>query len=122
MPRYDFSCYLDHVFEVFLAPQRLKTVSLGDLQLSCHECGAPAKWKPTAQFQPEFKPLDHEHLGPEPVRVESREQYKAMLVERDCYGPGVEPGSATARSMAEMHDERRAKARTEAKDGEAVRG
>ncbi|MGH9203361.1 MAG: hypothetical protein ACRD2A_19205 [Vicinamibacterales bacterium] len=111
MPRFDFACTADHVFEVFLAPQR--QVNLDDFALPCAECGEPAMWKPTAQFQPEFKPLDHEHLGPESVHVESREQYRRMLVERDCYGPGVEPGSATARSMISMHEERRAKARAE---------
>lgn len=97
MPRYDMSCDADHIFEVFLAPQRLKTLDLGTLRLPCAECGEPAKWKPSAQVQPEFQSFVHEHLGPEPIRVESREHYKQLLQERRAYGPYVEPGSKAAR-------------------------
>lgn len=110
MPNYDFACFYDHVFEVFIAPQRLKTgLDLGDFQIPCYECGAPAKWKPSAQVAPEFKPFVHEHLGPEPVRVESRKHFRELIQKSDSYGPYVEPGSPHARTMVDMAEERRAK-------------
>lgn len=100
MPRYDFSCGADHVFELFLAPQRLKTLDLGDLRLPCATCGEPAKWKPSAQVRADFKSFVHEHLGPTPVLIESREQYKRLLQDTRCYGPYVEPGSKAAKENA----------------------
>lgn len=97
-PNYDFACDADHVFEVFLAPQRLKTLDLGELRMPCAECGEPAKWKPSVQVQPEFKPTLHEHLGPEPVLVESRDHYRRLLEARDAYGPYREPDSKSSKT------------------------
>lgn len=117
VPNYDFACFMDHEFEVFLAPQRLKSLDLGTFVLPCQECGAPAKWKPSANMAPEFKAFTHENLGPAPVRVESREHYRRLLQATDSYGPYVEPGSPHARSMIDQAEERRAK---EQSDGNAA--
>ena len=111
MPRYDFCCARDHVFEVYLAPRELGGLDLGTYTVPCPACGTAARWKPSAQIQPAFTPHWNEHLANRPVFVESREHYRQLLVESDSYGPYVEPGSPIARAMIEMHDERRAKER-----------
>jgi hypothetical protein len=98
MPRYDFSCFMDHVFEHFVSP----APDLQHYQVACPECGGPAKWKPSAQVQPEFKPFYHEHLGPHPVRIESREQYRTICREKEVYGPYNEGDRAKTKGIEKL--------------------
>jgi len=47
-------------------------------------CGGRTEWVPSVRVNV-FKPFVHEHLGHEPVRIESWSQYKRILRERNLH-------------------------------------
>jgi hypothetical protein len=89
--RYDFTCLAEHSQE--------ETRQSGDTTDSiCETCGLPAWYRPSFQAQPEFKPFDHPHLGPEAVRIESRQHYAAECEKRGLNGPYNRTSEAPKRS------------------------
>jgi len=70
MPRFDFQCNKCHVVKEYLRKNTRRFR---------HQCGGLLEWVPSARVNASFKPFVHEHLGHEPVMVESWGHYKKLL-------------------------------------------
>lgn len=83
MPIYTYKCECGAVEEV------CKTVSEIDRKEVC-QCGKEMVRKPSLPTPHIFKPDWWEHIAPEPIYIESKEQLIRECAKHDCYAPAYQ--------------------------------